>query len=169
MFNYIDNYDNMKKDLYSELQQLEALGYMVLSEKHKIIDDLFVDKITIRKQKTIKNRLIFSSGLHGIEGYVGHSCLKVFFKELLCTLQDDTEVVIYHGVNPFGMKHFRRTNENNIDLNGNFTNNNFQNTNKGFDLLIDFFTPKVNNSKILANFSYYLSLMGLLKNMVLHR
>jgi len=163
MFNYSENYDIMKEDLFTELEQLKVLGYMVLSEKYNIVDDLHVDKITIKKQMTVKNRLIFSSGLHGIEGYVGHSCIKVFFSKLLSTLQKDTEIIIYHGLNPFGMKNFRRTNENNVDLNRNFTNNNFQNTNKGFDLLFDFFTPKVYSSKLLANFSYYFTLLRLVR------
>ncbi len=88
---------------------------------------------------------------------------KNFFRDLLPSLKPNTEIVIYHGVNPFGMKNFRRTNENNIDLNRNFTKNNFQNTNEGYDLLKAFFTPKRYRNKITANLGYYTTLISLVK------
>ena len=162
MFVYSENYDKMKEDLTNELQILKTKGYHVLTKKHNIVDELSTDKIVIKSKKDAKNRLIFSTGLHGIEGYVGHSCLKTFFKELIDTLSPHTEVVIFHGVNPFGMKNYRRTNENNIDLNRNFSKNNFQNTNKGFDLLKDFFTPKVYRSIKTAKAAYYSALVKLI-------
>lgn len=162
MFIYSDNFNNMKEDLANELHLLKTKGYQILTKKQIIVDDLSIDKIVIKSKKDAKNRLIFSTGLHGIEGYVGHACLKTFFKDLLSTLSPHTEVVIYHGVNPFGMKNFRRTNENNIDLNRNFTKNNFQNNNDGFDLLKDFFTPKVYRSTRTANVAYYAALIKLI-------
>lgn len=162
MFIYSETYDQMKEDLSSELQLLKAKGYHVLTKKHNIVDDLNIDKITIENKKIAKNRLIFSTGLHGIEGYVGHSCLKIFFKDLLSSLCPETEIIIYHGINPFGMKNFRRTNENNIDLNRNFSKNNFQNTNEGFESLKEFFTPKVYKSVKTANLSYYVALVKLI-------
>lgn len=162
MFVYSENYEAMKMDLLNELHLLKTKGYHILSKKFKIIDDLYIDRITIKSKKDAKNRLIFSIGLHGIEGYVGHSCLKSFFKDLLCTLDPSTEVIIYHGVNPYGMKNFRRTNENNIDLNRNFSKNNFMSTNDGFELTKNFFVPKVYRSVKTANFSYYSALTKLI-------
>ncbi len=163
MFIYSENYDLMKEDLTNELEEISNHGHFVVREKKHIIDHLSIDKITIKSKIKAKNRLIFSTGLHGIEGYVGHACLKTFFKDLLPTLRVDTEVVIYHGINPFGMKNFRRTNENNIDLNRNFTKNNFQNTNEGFELLTSFFTPKTYHNRFSANLKYYTSLLKLIK------
>ncbi len=161
MFVYSETYDQMKEDLSNEIQLLKTKGYHILTKKELIVGDLNIDKITIKSKKIAKNRLIFTTGLHGIEGYVGHSCLKSFFKDLLGSLRPDTEVIIYHGVNPFGMKNFRRTNENNIDLNRNFSKNNFQNTNEGFESLKDFFTPKVYKSTKIANLAYYGALVKL--------
>lgn len=161
MFIYSENYDHMKEDLANELHLLKTKGYHILTKKHKVVDDLFIDKVTIKSKKDAKNRLILSTGLHGVEGYVGHACLKTFFKDVLTTLDPQTEVVIYHGLNPFGMKNYRRTNENNIDLNRNFTKTNFNNTNEGFDLLKNFFTPKVYRSIKTANLAYYTALTKL--------
>ncbi len=162
MFIYSDNYEEMKKDLYEELHLLKKRGYHILSKKFKVIDDLYIDRITIKSKKETKNRLILSIGLHGIEGYVGHSCLKSFFKDLLNTLKPSTEILIYHGLNPFGMKNYRRTNENNIDLNRNFSINNFTSTNEGFEKLKEFFIPKTYRSVKTANVSYYAALAKLI-------
>ncbi len=163
MFIYSENYEFMKEDLQKELLLLTEKGYIVTTTKTTIINNLGIDKITIKRQDNATNRLIFSTGLHGIEGYVGHACLKTFFKDLLPTLSSNTEVIIYHGINPFGMKNFRRTNENNIDLNRNFTKNNFQNTNEGYNLLKAFFTPKKYHHKVTANLGFYTTLISLVK------
>ncbi len=162
MFSYSHNYEEMKNDLFSELHLLKTKGYHILTKKVNIIDDLFIDKITIKSKKEVKNRLILSTGLHGIEGYVGHSCIKTFFGELINTLNPTTEVIIYHGINPFGMKNYRRTNENNVDLNRNFSKNNFQSSNDGFEVVKNFFTPKVYRSPKTANLSFYTSLAKLI-------
>ena len=151
MFIYSENYEEMKKDLNTELHSLKKRGFHILTKKFKVIDDLFIDRITIKSKKETKNRLILSIGLHGIEGYVGHSCLKTFWSELISTLKPSTEIIIYHGLNPFGMKNYRRTNENNIDLNRNFSINNFTSTNEGFEKLKEFFIPKTYRSVKTAN------------------
>lgn len=59
--------------------------------------------------------LVYSSGLHGIEGYVGGAVQR----ELL-SLHEDAAVLWLHSLNPWGMARGRRVNENNVDLNRNF-------------------------------------------------
>lgn len=61
--------------------------------------------------------LIVSSGLHGVEGFAGSA---IQLDMLTGTLPDDIKVVLIHAINPFGMAHIRRVNENNVDLNRNF-------------------------------------------------
>lgn len=162
MFIYSENYDLMKSDLFDELHKLKVRGYHILTKKYKVIDDLSIDIITIKSKKETKNRLVLSTGLHGVEGYVGHSCIKSFFKYLIEVLSPNTEVIIYHGINPFGMKNYRRTNENNVDLNRNFSKNNFSSSNKGFETIQYFFIPKVYRSPKTANLHFYTSLAKLL-------
>jgi len=63
---------------------------------------------------------VHTSGVHGVEGYAG-SAIQVAFLESLALhppLSLST-VVLVHAVNPYGMAHYRRTNENNVDLNRN--------------------------------------------------
>lgn len=65
--------------------------------------------------------IIFSSGLHGIEGFVGS-----FVQSDLLThygseyFPSEYDVLMIHVINPYGLKNGRRTNENNVDLNRNF-------------------------------------------------
>lgn len=62
--------------------------------------------------------IAISSGTHGVEGYAG-SAIQVRLLNLLKLKRVASTVLIVHAVNPFGMAHFRRWNENNVDLNRN--------------------------------------------------
>ena len=91
--------------------------------------------------------VIHSSGTHGVEGYLGSAVQVRFLHELLLRSGTDDDavddrrspsassshssstcftrgnavrkVLLIHSVNPYGMRHHRRTNENNVDLNRN--------------------------------------------------
>ena len=68
------------------------------------------------------NLVIISTAEHGIEGYVGSAMLKIFIDEFAPRLNpEDTGLLLVHAINPWGMKHNRKVNENNVDLNRNFT------------------------------------------------
>lgn len=162
MFKYCGNYSELKSDLKLELSKLKGKGYHILTKKYPITKDYEIDKIIIKSKLEMKNRLVFSLGLHGIEGYVGHASLVCFFNELLPQISDKTEVIIYHGLNPFGMANFRRTNENNVDLNRNFSKNNFSSQNPGYSLVQSFFSPKIYKSSNNANIAFYTSLAPLM-------
>lgn len=66
--------------------------------------------------------IVHSSGVHGIEGYSG-SAVQMALLELFTAKSIDPKdrptIVMLHGVNPVGMKEWRRCNENNVDLNRN--------------------------------------------------
>jgi hypothetical protein len=69
--------------------------------------------------------VVHSSGVHGVEGYAG-SAIQLAALEKFAARRaerdadpDAPTVVIVHAVNPFGMAHFRRFNEHNVDLNRN--------------------------------------------------
>lgn len=59
--------------------------------------------------------LLFTSGLHGIEGFAGGAVQL----ELLDRL-GDTPTLLVHALNPWGFANYRRVNEHNVDLNRNF-------------------------------------------------
>jgi hypothetical protein len=63
--------------------------------------------------------LLHLSGVHGVEGYAG-SAIQSAALHLLQKTRLAPTVVFVHAVNPYGMKHSRRVNEDNIDLNRNF-------------------------------------------------
>jgi hypothetical protein len=85
------------------------------------LPDLTIEVISADAQRLKQKRLILTTGLHGIEGYVGSGILQLFTKEFLPYLNPETTgFVLVHPINPFGMKHRTRVNKNSVDLNRNF-------------------------------------------------
>ncbi len=91
--------------------------------KHQICaeEDLSIDTIEARPHADCKRLIIISTGLHGIEGYIGAAAQHLFVAEYIHQLNpEDTGLLLIHSINPWGMKYRRRVNENNVDLNRNF-------------------------------------------------
>lgn len=85
--------------------------------------DLTIDVISADPIQIKDKLLILTTGLHGIEGYVGSGILQLFTDEILSRVDPNTTgVVIVHPINPFGMKYWTRVNKNSVDLNRNFNN-----------------------------------------------
>jgi hypothetical protein len=64
--------------------------------------------------------LILSSGIHGAEAFTGTTLQRLFLKNLMSRSQIKANLLIIHGINPYGFQNFRRTNSKNVDLNRNF-------------------------------------------------
>ncbi|CAB9500278.1 Protein of unknown function (DUF2817) [Seminavis robusta] len=64
---------------------------------------------------------VHTAGVHGVEGYAGAPIQIAFLESIypLLKQQELPTMVLIHAVNPFGMAHYRRFNENNVDLNRN--------------------------------------------------
>lgn len=62
-----------------------------------------------------RDLLVYTSGLHGIEGYAGSAV-----QRRLLELGSSRPVLWLHALNPWGMASYRRVNEGNVDLNRNF-------------------------------------------------
>jgi hypothetical protein len=81
-----------------------------------------IDTILVcRKKKYSRRLIVLTSGVHGVEGFVGSAIQRKVMDDMTdgrITLKSD--VLVIHGINPFGFKHWRRVNERNIDLNRNF-------------------------------------------------
>lgn len=69
------------------------------------------------------NLFIVSSGTHGPEGFAGSACQLALLNDPLLQRATDNKisVLLIHAVNPYGFSHLTRTNEDNIDLNRNFS------------------------------------------------
>lgn len=101
------------------------------------IDGLWAEP---RKKETL---ILLSTGEHGIEGFVGSALLQLFMNEFAPWMdQETTGLLLVHAINPWGMKHFRKVNENNVDLNRNFVYGSFdKEINPGFKSLETLLSP----------------------------
>lgn len=145
---FFTNYDDVRANLLSRVDKLEKTGVTVQFYSHPIdeADGLYIDNIYLPSKGEMKNLLVFTTGVHGIEGYIGSVMMDVFFEELYSQIDTSTTgVLVVANVNPYGMKYLRRYNENNVDLNRNFILDwdSFDlSTNKEYPKVVDFLGPK---------------------------
>ncbi|SER59073.1 M14 family metallopeptidase [Salipaludibacillus aurantiacus] len=91
--------------------------YYTGSEEDDNTTDILAADALSEKQELI----IITTGEHGIEGYTGSAFLQLFIEEYMPLINPETTGLrLVHAVNPWGMRHFRRVTENNIDLNRNY-------------------------------------------------
>ena len=120
---FLNSYEDVRANLQKRITTLQKDGVKVKYTEYAIdeSDNLFIDNLYIPAQKEQKNLIVLTTGVHGMEGYIGSVMLDVFFEEFYDGLdKDDTGVLVVANVNPYGMKYMRRYNENNVDLNRNF-------------------------------------------------
>ena len=68
-----------------------------------------------------KKILVLISGTHGVEGYCGSGIqVSSIVAGWHCQANSDVAIAMIHGLNPYGMSHFRRVNEDGVDVNRNF-------------------------------------------------
>jgi len=130
-------------------------------------DDLSIDWVQADATVDRKKLFILTSGQHGAEGYAGSAMMQLFVEEFLPQLDpDDTGLLFVHAINPWGMKHMRRVNSNNVDLNRNFVWDEADlnpAANPNYILLNRLLNPqKPLGSYFLANLSFFFQLIRLL-------
>lgn len=111
----------------------------------KVDSDLTIDGCYIPAQKATDNLLILSSGVHGIEGFLGSAVQSMVMEEVLRPVRlDSTGILLIHGMNPYGFKHLRRVTENNVDLNRNCAVDEglFDTKNEGYGKLNGLLNPR---------------------------
>ncbi len=107
--------------------------------------ELSLDLLYLPARQARERLLILSSGVHGIEGFAGSAVQQMFLREILPQLDTSRMgVLLIHGLNPHGFKHFRRVTENNVDLNRNCDVDRalFSSGNEGYAKLSDFLNPE---------------------------
>lgn len=94
-----------------------------------VVDDLFIDVALSRGRSDAV--LLHISGTHGSEGFIGSAIQRAILHHRNETLASSSSssssaasssrptVIFVHALNPYGMAHWRRFNEDNIDLNRN--------------------------------------------------
>ena len=120
---FFDNYKDVRNNLFERVDALEAENITVHHTSYCVNkdDELYIDNLFVPATKEPTNLIVLTTGVHGMEGYIGSVMLDVFFEEIYPTIKaENTGVLVVANVNPYGMKHYRRYNENNVDLNRNF-------------------------------------------------
>lgn len=84
-----------------------------------VIEDYTMDICVLHG--TMPGVVVHTSGCHGVEGYAGSAIQVAWLDMFLSDARENhrPSVILVHAVNPHGMAHYRRTNENNVDLNRN--------------------------------------------------
>ena len=119
---YSESFYNSYEEIRAHLGELtKELGVEISSYAVDEEDGLYIDSFYLPSTRDKTNLIVLTTGVHGMEGYLGATMLDVFFQDIYPTLDPaDTGVLVVANVNPYGMKYFRRYNENNVDLNRNF-------------------------------------------------
>lgn len=120
---FAESYEESRAKFRGFLQQVQAMWPAAALEQHSvgIEEDLTIEAIQALPLHKKKRLIIISTGLHGIEGYLGGASQHLFVSEFMQLLDpDNTGLLLVHSINPWGMKYRRRVNENNVDLNRNF-------------------------------------------------
>lgn len=119
-----DSYEVSRRRFRASLERVQRLwpaAKHVCRSLDPVEDDLTLDWIEAGALQKPEKVLVFTLGEHGIEGFVGSAMLELFIEEFLPNLDPSTTgLLLVHSINPWGMKHRRRTNANNVDLNRNF-------------------------------------------------
>ena len=155
---FYNEYDEVRTHLLDTVEELKTEGHNVQLSSHAIDekDGLYIDSLYIPATENQTNLIVITTGVHGIEGYIGSVMLDVFWEEIYSSEinKANTGVLVVANVNPYGMKYHRRYNENNVDLNRNFILdwNNFDMTvNKDYPKVDSFLGPKETMGNIIGH------------------
>lgn len=87
--------------------------------------------------------LIVLSGVHGVEGYIGSALqTDLLYRLSPHLLPEELGILLVHAVNPWGMDHWRRQNESNVDLNRNWRRSEISPpVNAGYEELHEYLCP----------------------------
>ena len=120
---FYTTYEDVRENLDDLVNKLKSKNIEVIKSEFAVNaeEGLYIDNIYLPSSGEKTNLIVITTGVHGIEGYIGSVMLDVFFEEIYPELNtENTGILIVANVNPYGMKNYRRYNENNVDLNRNF-------------------------------------------------
>jgi len=143
MEHFSDSYDAARTKFLNEAGRLNATvdSYYLDSARELAIDVATIGDATAPT-------LVLSSGLHGVEGFFGSAVQIALLEQLNGAGLDNMRYVLIHALNPYGFKHLRRFDEENIDLNRNFLlpEDDYQGVADGYTLLDKFLNPQSRSS-----------------------
>ncbi|GAB4456438.1 MAG: hypothetical protein Kow0070_06550 [Anaerolineales bacterium] len=122
-FLFPETYEASRERFRSNLTAIQSLWGSAALHQHKLPgdEDLTIDWIYSDATETNQKVFILTTGEHGVEGYVGSAMMQLFIEKYLPRFDSRTTgILLVHAINPWGMKHHRRGNRDNIDLNRTF-------------------------------------------------
>jgi len=116
-------YESSRRRFHMDLSYVQEMWPKAKLHQHSLSFDKELTIDWIYSEATAKNEkiLVFTTGEHGVEGYVGSAMMQKFIEEYMPKLDPKTTgILLIHAINPWGMKNHRRGNRDNIDLNRTF-------------------------------------------------
>lgn len=120
---FFNSYDEIRAHLKDRVADFEEKNIAVEVSEYAVdeSDGLYIDNIYLPATEEKEDLIILTTGVHGMEGYIGSVMLDVFFDEIYPMINTaNVGILVVANINPYGMKYMRRYNENNVDLNRNF-------------------------------------------------
>ncbi len=117
------SYDDSRARFRQYLEQVQPHWPSARPGQHRLADDedLTIDWLEAEPAEGHGQVLVCTIGEHGIEAYVGAAMLQLLVEHYLPRLDPRrTGLLLVHAINPWGMKHRRRVNRDNVDLNRTF-------------------------------------------------
>ncbi len=159
---FVESYEQSRERFHDSLEGIRARWPNARLERHRLSgeEDLTIDWIAADSLVEPARLLVFTTAEHGIEGYVGGAMLQLFLREFLPRLDAQrTGLLLVHAINPWGMKHRRRVNAANVDLNRNFVRDEKEldpSFNPDYDALRSFLNPQRQvRSLVTSNLAFF--------------
>jgi predicted deacylase len=125
-------------------QAIDRVGWELESQQLDIVAEDGRDlSIDVGLYGSGTEAIVVSSGLHGVEGYLGSAIQLAWLQELSATKLAGVRLVFLHALNPYGFACSRRWNEDGVDLNRNFllAGEEFAGSPADYSKLYNFFNP----------------------------
>lgn len=157
-FTYFNTYEENKKAFIEKAGSHITQAWPLKNDPHLTTD---LAKYSYNSDQL----LVITSGLHGIEGYVGSALQRWIIDQIENKKWLKQDILLIHSLNPWGMKNKRRTDENNIDLNRNFSVENglYTQKNEDYAKINSFLNPESKlNVGFFHNFQFILNSIQLI-------
>ena len=103
---FLSDYDSVREHLDQLMAKLNAQNHSYAVDEAQ---GLYIDSYYLPSAGENTNLVVLTTGVHGMEGYIGAAMLDVFFGEIYPNLdRDTTGILVVANVNPYGMKNYRR-------------------------------------------------------------
>ena len=157
-----ETYEQSRERFRNNLTAVRPMWPQAKLFQHKLAgdEDLTIDWIYSAATEGNEKIMLFTTGEHGVEGYVGSAMLQRFIEFYMPQLAPKkTGILLVHAINPWGMKHHRRGTAKNVDLNRTFIwNDGFDPTfNPDYDKIHTFLSPATKIKNITASNLIYMA------------